>query len=786
MKHFILFTLLLSSTIGLAQLNTSLVGSITYPNTAGNDIWGYVAPDGTEYALMGLATGVSVVSLADPNNLVEVAFADGPSTTWRDIKTWGHHAYVINETDEGLLVMDLSMLPDSMPYYYWSPEIPEEGQLSTCHNLYIDESGYAYLAGCNLNAGGPLIIDVFSDPGKPIYVGKTEARYSHDVYARDNQLYSSDINDGIFSIIDVADKTNPQLLATQATPFTFTHNTWLSDDGTILFTTDERGDAPTAAYDISDLTNIRLLDEFRPPKSLNSGVIPHNVHVLNDYLIISHYTDGMVIVDATHPDNLVEVGYFDTFGGQDGGFNGCWGAYPYLPSGLLLASDMQGDLFVVEPTYTRACYLEGVVRDASTRAILPNVEVSITSEQGAYEKTNLLGRYKTGQAQAGVFAVTFEKFGYFPKTIEVDLINGEITELNVELEPTPRFAIAGQTLLAANDAPAANALIVLNSEEANYRIHSDENGNFSLADIVANDYTLYVGGWGYWLDTLSIDENIAGQDLIFRLEEGYRDEFEIDLGWEETYNGNAKLWRLMKPMEFSNDPFINNLASDVAFDLGEQCYRAANISLDEDDIYLSFSIGRLSSPPMDLRNYQAPVLSYYRWFYSDALIGGDDQLHISLSNGIEEITLETITQLDTTWHFSEYLLNEWDIELTDDMRIIFETGDSGDFSFLEVGIDYFEVRDDLIENVAETIAEATQLSIMPNPFQEAVAVEIQLPEQLQMADLKLYNVLGELMHTQSVRHAQRIYFGEQLPAGIYFLSAEMDGIPIITKKLMKQ
>ena len=70
---------------------------------ASTDVWGWVDPDdSTEYALVGLTTGVSIVSLADPANATEVAFMPGANSTWRDIKTWGNYAYVTNEKSNGV------------------------------------------------------------------------------------------------------------------------------------------------------------------------------------------------------------------------------------------------------------------------------------------------------------------------------------------------------------------------------------------------------------------------------------------------------------------------------------------------------------------------------------------------------------------------------------------------------------------------------------------------------------------------------------------------------------
>ena len=74
-----------------------------------------------------------------------------------------------------------------------------------------------------------------------------------DVYKRQH------IYPGFFAVVDVTNKANPLLLATQTTPTAFTHNTWLSDDHKTLFTTDENNYSFLGAFDISDLSNICLL-----------------------------------------------------------------------------------------------------------------------------------------------------------------------------------------------------------------------------------------------------------------------------------------------------------------------------------------------------------------------------------------------------------------------------------------------------------------------------------------------------------------------------------------------
>lgn len=423
------------SFLTFAQLNMSLIAQVEYGQTV-NDVWGYKSsgPDSTEYALVGTRNGLSIISLADPENPVEAIYIPGPSSLWRDIKTWEDHVYVSNETGGGILVVDMSQALDTITWHRWTPIIPNFGQLTDAHNLFVDEYGYLYLSGTNLPNSRTLIADVFTDPDNPQFVAVGPPIYAHDIYARDNRMYASEIYGGRMAIYDVTNKGNINLLATQSTPANFTHNIWLSDDSSVAFTTDEVGGAPVAAYDISDLSNITELDQYRPIATLGQGVSPHNVHVWNDWLIISYYDDGGIIVDASRPENLIEVGNFDTFFNFDAGF-GAWGAYPFLPSGIVLVTDTGNGLYILDANYVRACFLEGNVTDAATGLAINNATVEIDSEQPNFATSGLSGKYETGQAIPGTFEVTFSAAGYITQLATAILVNGEVTILDVALVP---------------------------------------------------------------------------------------------------------------------------------------------------------------------------------------------------------------------------------------------------------------------------------------------------------------------------------------------------------------
>ena len=83
-------------------------------------------------------------------------------------------------------------------------------------------------------------------------------------------------------------------------------------------------------------------------------------------------------MDVTYPYNMIQVGQYDTYTGSGTGFFGDWGVYPFLPSGNLLVTDMSEGLFVLTPTYTRGCYLEGIVTDSVTTASLANAKIEIS------------------------------------------------------------------------------------------------------------------------------------------------------------------------------------------------------------------------------------------------------------------------------------------------------------------------------------------------------------------------------------------------------------------------
>lgn len=796
MKKVIILLFFLSSISPLfAQLNIELLDQYTFDFNA-NDIWGWVAEDGTEYALVGTTRGTSIVSLADPRNVMEVAFIPGATTAWRDIKTRGHYAYVVQDVtnvDEqvGLAIIDLSKLPGTVEYVYWRPQL-DQGLLTDCHNIWIDAEGVCYLAGCDVNNGGMILLDILTNPMEPQVIAYGPSVYAHDVYVKDNLMFASQLRNDL-AIYDISDKQNISLVGQRATPSDFTHNAWASDDNTIVYTTDERANAPVASYRVSANGEIEELDQFRPLGTINRGVIPHNVHVYQDkWVVTSYYTDGVIIIDGSRPGNMIEVGNYDTWPGNDGGYRGAWGAYPYLPSGILLVNDINSGLYVLKVDYKQACWLEGKVTDADTGDPIFDVNVSIQATQLNSATTDLAGEYATGLEQAGTYTVTYSKFGYQSETVQVTLNNGVLKIQNVALIPLATYSFGGSTVEDGTGQSVPSARVVLRSGDVQYASITNLDGQFSLQNITEGSYDLYTFAWGY---LHKVQENVSiqnNQTLTIRLTPGYQDDFEVDLGWEKQADDLATsgFWVLGEPTgTYINSTLRANPELDIDGDIGDKCYMTGNGggSSGADDV--DGGSVTLRSPVMDLSGYEEPVLSYYLWFQRfDSNQGAtDDSLIVTVNNGVEEVTIEVLADAQNDWREkSEFYLNEW-IDITSTMTVSFSASDFAPVgNAVEAAVDAFLLLDASVSPTKDVSSFAGSLKLYPNPFQEAIQFEYDIQQDFSQGQVRVFNVLGQQVAGYHLDQPNGLTtLSWQGDPGVYIVQLSLDGQVVQSRKVVK-
>lgn len=345
-----------------------------------NDIWGWTDPQtGREYALIGRIDGTSFVDMTDPLHPRYVGdlpkTAESPMSVWRDIKVYKDHAYIVADGAgfHGMQVLDLTELrkvgPGDDPVTF--TETVHYDEIASAHNIVInEETGFAYAVGSSRGGttcgGGLHMIDI-REPANPTFVGcvadvetgRRKTGYSHDaqcvIYTGPDQDYQDHeicigSNETALSFADVTDKDNPVLISNMSYPnVAYAHQGWLSEDQTYFFSNDE-GDEPqglvpntrTLVWDVSDLDDPVLLAEY----FATTTETDHNLYVLGNFMYQSNYGAGLRIIDISDPENLVEVGYFDT-APESIGCCGSWSNYPYFESGVIAVTGGNAGVFFV-------------------------------------------------------------------------------------------------------------------------------------------------------------------------------------------------------------------------------------------------------------------------------------------------------------------------------------------------------------------------------------------------------------------------------------------------------
>ncbi len=432
-----LITIFIASLFGSLfsqSLNVELFDVVNRGDQRYSGSWSYTAPDGKEYALLGAYSGLAAYSIDDAP-VTEVGFVAGPGSNWREITVVKDHAYVTTEGSgigQGLQVVSLEYLPDSLHLIRTYDEWFVRGHILQS-DVYSPDSTYIYVNGATQALGdsilnGVMIFDV-SNPANIVYVGGYHPYYIHDCHVRGDRLYAAAIYEGTLDVVDISDKSNPQLLTRINYPNGFTHSSWTSGDNNYLYVCDEVDGLPMRTFDISDLDDVTEI--IQAQYTANPAALVHNPYVRGNYLFASHNTEGLRVLDIAKPDVPVEVGYYDTYSGASGGFSGLWSACPFFPSGKIIGGDRTNGLYVWQHTEVQAGRIYGIVRDSVTNDPLAGVSVTLSTTVD----TDIEGKYALG-ALPGMYSMTLFKSGYAIKTIDnINLQAADSLWLETELTP---------------------------------------------------------------------------------------------------------------------------------------------------------------------------------------------------------------------------------------------------------------------------------------------------------------------------------------------------------------
>ena len=592
-----------------------------------SDITGF-AQDGREFAVIGLQNAASFVDITDPYNPFEIDRIPGSISIWRDLKYWNRHVYIGTEANDGIKIVSVDD-PDN-PILVNT--IYGDGLLDNSHNIHVDLDGYLYVVGAD--EYDVWIYDL-SDPADPELVGTWTQEYCHDIEVYNDKLYCAAIYTGNFYIVDVSDKTNPVTIASHFTGLDgiSTHDVAVTEDENYLFTGDENLGGHIKVWDISDYNNINLVDEYQTENGEEHT--SHNLYVRpgTDQLIISYYADGTRVLDISDPENLEEIAYYD-MSDVEGLYVGNWGVYAYMPSGIIIASDIEQGLFVLE--------LGGV---------------SIIHDN--------------------VADVDVNESPYVPFNAIVETFDGNIEDV------TLNYSFDN---ISWNDANMNNNMDNMYESVMTF----DEVGVLVYYYITASND---IGQSSRYPQDGSNVMFVYGE-----LPNIYEDSFENANSWYVESDATSGIWELAEPNPTYDDgilaqpDFDNTLDGELCYVTGNN--ENENNS-GQDDVDGGTTI--LYSPTFDLSLYDDVLLTYSRWYTNNLGNNpGTDVWNVQVSsNQGNWVDLELTNQSDPSWTTYRFVMSNF-IDFSDDVQFRFIASDllnDGDVgsggSLVEAALDDF-------------------------------------------------------------------------------------------------
>lgn len=377
-KYVLLFLsilILLPELLAQDHWNMELFGQYDRGDRRYSGSWGYTdATTGKEYALLGTVSGTAIYDIT-ANPIEELAFIGGPTSNWREITVLGNHAYIVTEgtgIGEGMQVIDLSALPSEAPLVTTYTSAFIRGHIIS-RDIY-SEDPFVYISGTCGNCGVEIV--EVSEPTTPTLRARyNPGYYIHDCHVRGNYLYAAAFFEGTIDIVDISDKSNPQLVTQIETAGGSTHSCWTSEDERHLIISAESDGLPARIWNIEDLENIFEVTTY----TANAESLTHNPYVRGDIVFFSHNTEGIRAVDIKDPSLPLEVGFYDTYEGPSGGFSGLWSACPYFPSGKIIGGNREDGLYVWTFNNTAANRVYLTIKDAITGERIPAAEVTVAS-----------------------------------------------------------------------------------------------------------------------------------------------------------------------------------------------------------------------------------------------------------------------------------------------------------------------------------------------------------------------------------------------------------------------
>lgn len=289
------------------------------------------------------------------------------------MQRWQAYAYVSSEGSDHIQILDLNHLPTEVRL------VASDQAVLSAHNVYISHVDYStntplagktpllHIVGQNSSRGAfssyrltdPTKLTLayelqnaqasdYTHDGTSLVID--DARASRDCGRTSCSLFV-DFNEKSVRLWDISTLSSAGQLAELTYPnASYVHSGWWTEDKRYVLIHDELDERnfglPTTVrvMQIDSLKNPQLVGTFTGP----TAAIDHNGFTRGNRYYMSNYQRGTTVLNIADPAAPVEAGFFDSFpNSNSASFNGVWGTYPYLPSGLIISSDINSGLFVL-------------------------------------------------------------------------------------------------------------------------------------------------------------------------------------------------------------------------------------------------------------------------------------------------------------------------------------------------------------------------------------------------------------------------------------------------------
>jgi choice-of-anchor B domain-containing protein len=794
--RFVRTTVLFMLSIILADLlpaqggsNVQFIGQVRTRGTNGySQCWGYNAPNGKEYAIIGCNTGTQIVDITS-DTLREVAFITGPTSGWREMKVYQHYAYVVTEGNgAGLQIIDL----DSMKLV----NTITNTQIPSGHTISI-EGKFLYINGGRYKSGGIVVLDL-NDPVNPKYVGEYQTQYVHDCVIYNDTIYAAAIYGQGLDIIDATNKADIKRVSLTNYPYSGTHNTDVTEDKKYVFTTDEINSNPNnngnllRIFDRTDVTNLKLVGTYvaRP------NTIVHNMHVKGRYGYLAHYSEGVRILDIKYPEIPVEVAHYDTYVGSVNNYVGAWGTFPYFTSNKVIISDISGGLYVIrfagQNGSVRAARTIVTVLDSVTNLPISDVKVVLP---GRFDTlmTDADGKVKFGAVTDTLTATFFKSTystGYSTVVRKLAMQFDTVIAVTVKMKQSPSGSLTVNVKNKVTAAPVRNLKVsILNTPVSGL---TDVNGAFTVPALLGgNTFTVSVSQWGFLPGTFNV--SIVGgtnNPLTIELQPNGVDNFELDLGWKvgsPKDSGATGIWQRAAAVAATVGSDTLQPAKDHSA-VGTKHFVTGAASAPTD--YVDY-LTTLTSPAFDVSGLSDPSLLFWAYFNTRSA-SKDDTLYVYLTNdlGANWKLAASVSGKQPFW--KQFRIDMKSVVAgTDQMQVRFVAKDGGVSSVFDAAVDDVEFGNNLqlsVEKEGELVpSEFALMQNYPNPFNPSTTIRYHVPVR-GLVTVKVYDLLGKEAATlvNSEREAgvySARFDGAGLSSGVYFYTMRA-GTFLQTRKLL--